>query len=77
MSKSVFDGASYAFFFGLGTLLSGVLVVGALAGIIGGIVKKLVKSKAATTAFRIACAGFLILLGIWLIFTSTLFRSPS
>jgi cytochrome c-type biogenesis protein len=77
MSKSVVEGAFYAFFFGLGTLLSGVLVVGALAGIIGGLAKKLVKSRTATNAFRIACAGFLILLGAWLIVTSALFRSPS
>ena len=66
MSKSVFDGASYAFFFGLGTLLSGLLVVGALAGIIGGLLKRLVRSNVATTAFRAACAGLLIILGLWL-----------
>lgn len=75
MSKSVLEGAAYTFFFGLGTLLSGVIVVGALAGIIGGIAKRLVKSKAATSSFRIACAGLLILLGTWLVFTSTLFRA--
>ena len=73
MSKSVFEGASYAFCFGLGTLFSGLLVIGALAGIIGGLVTRLVKSKTATAAFRIACAVFLVLLGAWLILTSTLF----
>lgn len=75
MSKSAIEGASYTFFFGLGTLLSGIIVLGALAGIIGGIAKKLVRSRAATTTFRLVCAGLLILLGTWLIFTSTLFRA--
>lgn len=74
MSKSIVEGASYAFFFGLGTLLSGLLVVGALAGIIGGLVKRLVKSKAATAAFRIVCAALLILLGVWLILPSVVFK---
>jgi thiol:disulfide interchange protein DsbD len=77
MSKSAIEGASYTFFFGLGTLLSGIIVIGALAGIIGGLAKRLVKSKVAATSFRIACAGFLILLGTWLIVTGALFRTPS
>lgn len=77
MSKSVLDGASYAFFFGLGTLLSGILVIGALAGIVGGIAKQLVRSKSAAAAFRIACAGLLMAFGAWLILTSPLIRARS
>jgi sulfite exporter TauE/SafE len=77
MSKSVLDGALYALFFGLGTLMSGIIVIGALTGIIGGLANRLVQSRAAAAAFRIACAGFLILLGAWLILSGALVRPPS
>ena len=67
MSKSAFEGASYAFSFGLGTFLSGLIVIGALAGILKGIVGKLVRSKGISMFFRVACALLLILLGIGLL----------
>jgi thiol:disulfide interchange protein DsbD len=74
MSRSVVDGASYAFFFGLGTFLSGLLVVGALTGVIGGLIRKLVRSGPAAAIFRAACAALLILLGLGLIFRNAPFK---
>lgn len=68
MSKNALDGASYAFSFGLGTFLSGLIVVGTLTGILGGFTRKLVRSRTANIAFRIACGALLILLGLGLIF---------
>ncbi len=67
MSHSAFEGASYAFSFGLGTFLSGLIVIGALAGILRGIVQKLIRSKGIALFFRVACALLLILLGAGLL----------
>ena len=71
MSKSALEGMSYAFFFGLGTFLSGVLVVVSLAGILTKIISKVLKSKGAVRFFRIACSALLILFGLVLIFGIT------
>ena len=68
MSKSAFEGASYALSFGMGTFISGLIVVGAIAGIIKWFPSKMLKSKASSRIFKIACAILLILLGISMIF---------
>jgi len=68
MSKSAIEGASYAFSFGLGTFLSGLIVIGALAGIFKGIIQKAVRSKGVNIFFRVSCALLLVLLGLGLIF---------
>jgi sulfite exporter TauE/SafE len=69
MSKSALDGASYALSFGMGTFISGLIVAGAVAGIIKWIPSKILKSKTSSLIFRIACAILLMLLGVSLIFT--------
>jgi sulfite exporter TauE/SafE len=69
MSKSALDGMAYAFFFGAGTFLSGLITVGAIAGIAARSSAAFIKSKAAKTIFRIACSFMLIALGIGLIAT--------
>jgi thiol:disulfide interchange protein DsbD len=72
MSRSILDGVSYAFSFGLGTLLSGFIVVGALAGILKGATDRLVRSEGMVRFFRIACAALLIALGAGIVFSNQL-----
>jgi len=67
MSKGTFDGMIYAFFFGAGTFLSGLITVGVIAGIITRSSAAFIKSKTANAIFRIACSLMLIALGIGLI----------
>lgn len=68
ISKSALSGASYALSFGLGTLVAGFIVIGSLAGILKGFVRKMVSSKAAGDIFRVSCAILLILFGLGLIY---------
>lgn len=64
ISKGVVDALSYALSFGLGTFLSALIVVGAIAGIFTWLPEKVLRSNAAKGVFRAACAAFLILLGL-------------
>jgi len=64
ISKNGFGGALYALSFGLGTFLSGFIVMGALAGILTWLPAKALKSKASSITFKIICALFLLLLGL-------------
>jgi len=66
MSKGALDGALYAFSFGLGTLLSGLITIGIIAGVLTRVPAALVKSKAANMIFKVACALLLIALGVGL-----------
>lgn len=66
MSNSALDGMAYSASFGLGTLLSSLITVGAAAGIAGRIVGKFVRSVPAIKVFRILCASLLIIFGIYL-----------
>lgn len=68
MSKTMSEGASYAFSFGLGTFLAGFIVLGALAGLLKGAVGRLVRSQGVNRFFRVACGLLLIILGIALVF---------
>ena len=67
MSKGAIDGALYAFSFGLGTFLSGLITIGIIAGLLTRVPAALVKSKKANTIFKIACALLLTALGLALI----------
>lgn len=67
MSRGAADGALYAFSFGMGTLISGVLVIGALAGILKGAAARLVRSRAGNMAFRALCGAMLAAFGIGMI----------
>lgn len=67
MSKGAIDGMLYAFSFGLGTFLSGLLTIGVIAGLLTRIPANLVKSRLVNTVFKIACALLLIALGLGLL----------
>jgi len=75
ISKSALEGISYALSFGLGTLLAGLITIGAVVGIAGGITDKFIKSRMAIKAFNVLCASLLILLGAYLIFNSTVLKA--
>jgi len=66
ISKTAMDGLSYALFFGLGTFISGFIVIGVLSGIFTWIPAKLLKSKKSNLIFRIICALLLFWLGLGL-----------
>jgi len=68
ISKGALDGAAFAFSFGIGTFLSGIIVVGALAGILRGLVARVVRSRVGNRIFRIVCALLLMVLGAGIIF---------
>jgi len=64
LSKCAADGLAYAFSFGMGTLLSGMIVISALTGIAKWIPAKLFRSGAGNLIFRAICSALLILFGI-------------
>lgn len=68
LSKSALSGMCYAFSFGLGTFLSGLITIGVLAGLLTRIPANLIRSKALNIIFKSACALLLIVLGLGLIF---------
>ena len=67
MSRGLLDGIFYAFFFGLGTFLSGLITVGVIAGLLTRVPAAFVRSKIANVIFKLACAALLIALGLGLI----------
>lgn len=66
ISKSAVDGLIYALFFGLGTFLSGLLVVGGAAGFFSRVPAHLIRSPKINTIFKIFCAILLISFGIFM-----------
>lgn len=68
ISKTALEGMFYALFFGLGTFISGFIVIGGLSGILSWLPTKILKSKRSNLIFRIICALLLIWLGLDLIF---------
>ena len=68
ISKTPLGGLFYALFFGLGTFISGLLVIGGLSGISTRLPAKILKSKKSNLTFRIICALLLMGLGLDLIF---------
>ncbi|MBN2452767.1 MAG: sulfite exporter TauE/SafE family protein [Candidatus Omnitrophica bacterium] len=67
MSRNAFDGTLYAFSFGLGTFAAGLIIIGALSGILKGLARQLIHSKPAAIIFKILCSALLVILGIGLI----------
>ena len=67
ISKTAFQGGLYALSFGAGTFVSGLIVAGSLAGMIGFKPFQLLRSVKARLVFRMICAGLLILFGITLL----------
>lgn len=68
ISKSSWDGVCYGLFFGLGTFISGLIIIGAMTGILRGLAERIFRSKNSRFIFRIVCALLLILWGLSLIF---------
>lgn len=64
IAKGAVSGFGYALFFGLGTFVAGLVVVGSIAGIIAWFPVKTIRSERTRAVFRIACASLLVLLGI-------------
>ena len=67
ISKNAVDGFLYALFFGLGTFLSGLIVIGSVAGMFVWLPVRFLRSKRSDLILRIVCAVLLILLGIAII----------
>lgn len=67
MAKNPFMGMFYAFFFGLGTFLSTMLLLGGFSGILAGILNKILKSDKAKVTLKIICALVLVILGLRLL----------
>jgi sulfite exporter TauE/SafE len=67
MSKGALDGASYAFSFGLGTFISGLITIGIITGLLVRVPASFVRSKAVNTAFKVTLAALLFLLGAGMI----------
>ncbi|HPM42768.1 MAG TPA: sulfite exporter TauE/SafE family protein [Candidatus Omnitrophota bacterium] len=70
ISKSAVDGLIYAFFFGLGTFLSGLLVVGGAAGLFSRAPAHLIRSPKINTVFKIFCGMLLISFGVFMFLRS-------
>jgi len=68
ISKSGFTGLTHSLFFGLGTFVSGFIVIGVLSGALTLLPQKIFRSRISNLIFRAICALLLILLGLRLIF---------
>lgn len=64
IAKTAWQGMYYALWFGLGTLISGFIVIGTLSGIFTYLPAKVFSSPKSNLIFRIICACFLICLGL-------------
>jgi len=64
MADRFYSGFIYGFAFGLGTVVSPLLLMGALAPLIPG---KLIRSDKAMRIFNAVCGGLLIMVGIYII----------
>ena len=68
ISNGALAGLFYALFFGLGTLISGLIVIGSVTGIFTRLPAKIFSSKRSNLIFRIICALLLMSMGLGLIF---------
>src|SRR3989338_622832 len=64
ISKSPLSGAVYALFFGLGTAAASLITIGPLAGLLGHLPSKVLKSEAVQRVFRVVAGALLVLFGI-------------
>lgn len=66
ISKNIVDGMLYALFFGLGTFLSGLIIIGIIMGILTRLPSAIIKSKYVNIIFKIICAVLLAVMGLGL-----------
>jgi len=59
MSASPIDGLSYAMSFGIGTFLSGMIVISVFTGLIKFIPQKILRSRISRFVFKLVCAALL------------------
>ncbi|MDD5382083.1 MAG: sulfite exporter TauE/SafE family protein [Candidatus Margulisbacteria bacterium] len=64
IAEKFYQGFIYGFVFGVGTVISPLLLLGALVPVIS---EKLVRSKQASQVFNIICGGLLAIVGIYFI----------
>jgi len=64
MAERFYEGLIYGFAFGIGTVISPLLILGALAPLISG---KLIRSEKAIRAFNFICGVLLVIVGIYII----------
>jgi sulfite exporter TauE/SafE len=64
VSKTALEGALCAFTFGLGTFVSGFIIISGVSRVISWLPEKVLKSELSRITFRIICSLLLILLGI-------------
>ncbi|MDD5129087.1 MAG: sulfite exporter TauE/SafE family protein [Candidatus Omnitrophica bacterium] len=64
ISKGALEGALCAFSFGLGTFVSGFIIIAVLSRTISWFPLRLLKSELSLFVFRVICSLFLILLGL-------------
>ena len=67
IAKNALNGAMYAFSFGAGTFLAGLIVAGSIAGVIRFMPAKFLKFDKNRFLFRVICASLLILFGLTLL----------
>jgi sulfite exporter TauE/SafE len=67
ISKGALDGMLYAFSFGFGTFVSGLITISIIAGILTRLPATLIKSEKLNVVFKVVCALLLAILGIALI----------
>ena len=72
ISKTALQGLLCAFSFGLGTFISGFIIISGLSGVIAWFPKRFLKSNLSLLIYRAICALFLILLGISLMFSRSI-----
>jgi hypothetical protein len=70
LAKGWAGGLFYSFSFGLGTFLSGLLMVGAITGVLAAAVGKTLRSNPVISIFRTACGLILIALGVGILMRS-------
>jgi sulfite exporter TauE/SafE len=68
ISKTAFSGILYALSFGLGTFISGIVVIGAVTGILTILPAKFLRSETGNTVFRVICGMLLVMMGLIFIF---------
>jgi len=68
ISKTALEGIFCALAFGLGTFVSGFIIIAGLSKAVSWFPEKVLKSTLSLSIFRIICALFLILLGFRLVF---------
>jgi len=67
ISENALGGMLYALFFGLGTFISGVVIIGSLAGLSTWLPQKILRYKAVELILRIICGLLLISWGLLII----------